>query len=143
MQFKGKLLLLAVLFTIVFPLVSCDREGEKILLRYTPQVGSTYPYKSEINRPHASMEVPVEMHVLSKDENGYQIKFSGVLNELFSGSLIVTERHNSNHPGYISLNFPDDPVGPGAEWGGEVPWYYENYYVLDPTTLCMQSTVSR
>ena len=82
---------------------------------------------------HNTIEVPVEMQVLSKDGNGYLIQFSGVLNELFSGSLIVTERHNSNHPGYISLNFPDDPVEPGAEWSGEVPWYYENHYVLDPT----------
>jgi len=75
------------------------------------------------------------MRVLSKDENGYRIQFSGILNELFSGSLIVSERHNSNHPGYISLNFPGDPVKPGAEWSGQVPWYYENYYVLDATEL--------
>jgi hypothetical protein len=26
-------------------------------------------------------------------------------------------------------------VAPGAEWSGEVPWYYENYYVLDPTEI--------
>ena len=133
MQLKEKLLLLAALFTVVFPLVGCEHKGERVLLRYTPQVGNSYPYKFDLNRPYAPIEVPVEMQVLSKDENGYLIQFSGVLNELFSGSLIVTERHNSNHPGYISLNFPDDPVEPGAGWGAEVPWYYEKYYVLDPT----------
>lgn len=135
MQFKGTLLLLAVLFTIGFPIVSCDRGGQKVLLRYAPQVGSTYPYKFEINRPPAPVEVPLEMQILSKDDNGYQIRILGVLNELFPGTLVVTERHNPNHPGFISLNLPDDPVEPGAEWSGEVPWYYEDYYVLDPTEL--------
>jgi hypothetical protein len=107
---------------------------EQVLLRYTPQVGSTYRYKLKINRPHDPIEVIGEMRVLSKDEEGYQIRFSGMLDdELFSESMAVSDRHNSSHPGYISLNFPDAPVGPGAEWGGEVPWYFENYYVLDPT----------
>jgi hypothetical protein len=82
------------------------------------------------------LEVPGEMQVLSKDKSGYRIQFSGTLdNELFSGVMIVSDRHNSNNPGYISLNFPDEPVGPGAEWDGEVPWYFENYYVLDPTEI--------
>jgi len=108
-------------------------QGE-VLLRYTPQMGGTYRYKLEINRPHDPLEVTGEMHILGKDEDGYQIQFSGTLgDELFSESMVVSDRHNSSHPGYISLNFPDAPVGPGAEWDGEVPWYFENYYVLDPT----------
>lgn len=119
----------------LFLLVGCESGMESVLLRYTPQVGSSYSYKFKVNRPHAPIEIPGEMLVLGKDDGGYRIQFSGVLNELFSGSLIVTERHNSNHPGYISLNFPDDPVEVGAEWSGEVSWYYEDYYVFDPTEL--------
>jgi hypothetical protein len=76
------------------------------------------------------------MQVLSKDGSGYRIQFSGTLdNELFSGVMIVSDRRNSNNPGYISLNFPNEPVGPGAEWDGEVPWYFEDYYVPDPTEI--------
>jgi hypothetical protein len=129
-MFKRKLLLLVV-FAIVSLFVGCRRGTGEVLLRYTPQVGSTYRYMLELG---GYLEVPGEMQVLSKDENGYQIQFSGTLdNELFSRAMIVSDRHNSNDPGYISLNFPDEPVSPGAEWNGEVPWYFENYYVLDPT----------
>lgn len=129
-MFKTKLLLLVV-FVIVSLSVGCRSERGEILLRYTPQVGSTYRYMLELG---GYLEVPGEMQVLRKDENGYQIQFLGTLdNELFSGAMIVSDHHNSNHPGYISLNFPDEPVGPGTEWDGEVPWYFENYYVLDPT----------
>jgi hypothetical protein len=128
--------LLLVVFAMVSLLIGCQRERGEVLLRYTPQVGSTYRYKFEINHPYAPIEVTGEMHVLSKDEDGYHLQFSGMnFSELFSGSLIVSDRHNASHPGYISLNFPDASVGPGAEWEGEVPWYYENYYVLDPTEL--------
>lgn len=131
-MFKRKLLLLVV-FAIVSLSVGCRRGTGEVLLRYTPQVGSTYRYKLELVD---YLEVTGEMQVLSKDENGYQIQFSGTLDdELFSGSMIVSDRHNSSHPGYISLNFPDDPVGPGVEWDGEVPWYFENYFVLDPTEI--------
>ena len=130
-------LLLLVVFAIVFLAVGCQREREEeALLRYTPQVGNTYRYKFEINHPYNPIEVTGEMHVLSKDEDGYQLQFSGMnFGELFSGTLVVSDRHNSSHPGYINLNFPDAAVGPGAEWDGEVPWYYENYYVLDPAEL--------
>lgn len=133
MQLKGRLLLLTTIFAIATLLVACRGETGGVLLRYTPQVGSTYRYMLELG---GYLEVPGEMQVLSKDDNGYQIQFSGTLdNELFSGAMIVSDRHNSNDPGYISLNFPDDPVEPGAEWDGEVPWYFENYYVLDPTEM--------
>ncbi|MDY7079206.1 MAG: hypothetical protein SXV54_20010 [Chloroflexota bacterium] len=132
---KGKVLPIVV-FTIFFLLAGCRREMEEVLLRYTPRMGSTHRYKIEINHPHNPIEVPGEMQVLNKDENGYQIQFSGMmLDELFSDSMVVSDRYNSSHPGYISLNFPDDPVEPGAEWSGEVPWYFENYYVLDPTEI--------
>jgi hypothetical protein len=99
-MFKRKVLLLAVL-AIVFLLVGCQREREgEVLLRYTPQVGSTYRYKFEINHPYTPIEVTGEMHVLSKDEDGYQLQFSGMnFGELFSGSLTVSDRHNSSHPG--------------------------------------------
>jgi hypothetical protein len=46
--------------------------------------------------------------------------------------MIVLDRCNSDHPGYISSNLPDDPVAPGAEWTRKIPWYFENHYVLDP-----------
>lgn len=134
-MFKGKFLLHTIVLAIVSLLAGCHYEKDAVLLRYTPQVGSTYSHKFKVHRPHYPMEIPVDLQVLNKDENGYQIQFSGVLNELFSGSLMVTERHNSSHPGYISLNFPNDPIEPGAEWNGKVPWYYEDHYVLDPTEL--------
>ena len=130
---KRKLLLPIVIFAIVSLSVGCRQETGGVLLRYTPQVGSTYRYKLELAN---SMEMTGEMEVLSKDEDGYQLQFSGMnFGELFSGSLVVSDRHNSSHPGYISLNFPDAPVGPGTEWEGDIPWYYENYYVLDPKEI--------
>jgi hypothetical protein len=132
---KRKVLLHVVLAMVTLS-VGCQRERGEVLLRYTPQAGSTYRYKFEINHPYAPIEVTGEMHVLSKDEDGYQLQFSGMnFDELFSGSLIVSDRHNTSDPGYISLNFPDDPVGPGTEWSGEIPWYFENDYVLDTTEL--------
>lgn len=130
---KGRLLLPIMILAIVSLSVGCRGETREVLLRYTPQVGSTYRYKLEIV---GGMEVTGEMHVLSEGEDGYQIEFSGTyFDELFSRSLTITDRHNSNDPGYIGLNFPDGPVGAGAEWDGEVPWYYENYYVLDPREI--------
>jgi hypothetical protein len=54
--------------------------------------------------------------------------------------MVVTDRHNSSHPGYISLNFPDEPVTPGAIWTGEVPWYFENHYVLDPVEMSLPAS---
>lgn len=133
---RRRLLLHTLVFAIVFLLTGCHREGEEVLLRYTPQVGGSYGYEFTINRPHDPIEVTGEMHVLSKGEDGYQIQFAGTLgDELFSRVMTVSDRHNSSDPGYISLNFPDDPIGPGTEWSGEVPWYFENYYVLDPTEI--------
>jgi hypothetical protein len=132
-QSKGKLLLFVAVLAMVFLSAGCHRDEEEFLLRYTPRVGSTYRYTSKIGN---LMEMTGEMQVLNEDESGYRIQFSGMRRTgLFSGSLIVSDRHNSSDPGYISLNFPDDPVGPGAEWGGEVPWYFENYYVLDSTQI--------
>ena len=135
MRFSGKPLLCVAVLVIASLMTGCRREKDKVLLRYTPQVGSAYHYEFILNRAQSPVEVVGEMRVLGKGESGYQIQFSGVFNELFSGSLLVTERHNSNHPGYVSLNFPNEPVGPGAEWSGEVPWYYEEYYVLDSAEL--------
>jgi hypothetical protein len=132
--------LCCVLGVVVVLLAGCSSESRKVLLRYTPQVGSAYSYRFFINHPQMPVELPAKMQVVSKDENGYQIEFAGVSNELFPGSLIVTERHNSNHPGYISLNFPDDPVTIGDEWRGEILWYYENYYVLDSEYLYLPSS---
>ncbi len=135
---RGRLLLPITILAIVSLSVGCGGETGEVLLRYTPQVGGTYRYKLGIA---SGMEVTGEMHVLSEGENGYQIEFSGTyFDELFSSSLTITERHNSNDPGYISLNFPDGPVGAGAAWDGEVPWYYENYYVLDPREIRVPSS---
>jgi hypothetical protein len=130
---RRRLLLHVVMLAIVSLSAGCRRGTGEVLLRYTPQLGSTYRYKFEIGH---YIETTGEMQVLNKGENGYQIQYSGMLDdEPFSRSMIVSDRHNSSDPGYISLNFPDDPVGPGAEWDGEVPWYFENYYVLDPTEI--------
>lgn len=134
------LLLCGVVGAAVILLAGCSSESKAFLLRYTPQVGSAYSYRFTINHPQMPIELSVDMQVVSKDENGYQIQFSGVSNELFPGSLIVTGRHNSNHPGYISLNFPDDLVTVGDEWHGEIPWYYENYYVIDSDDLHLPSS---
>ena len=123
-MFKRKLLCILV-FAIVFLSVGCQREREEVLLRYTSQVGSTYRYTFEINRPHDPMEVTGEMHVLSKDEDGYQLQFSGMnFGELFSGSLIVSGRHNSSHPGYQ-----------GQNGMARSPGIMRTYYVLDPTEM--------
>ena len=42
-MFKDKLLLCTIVLAIVFLLAGCHREKEAVLLRYTPQKGSTYP----------------------------------------------------------------------------------------------------
>ncbi len=81
------------------------------------------------------------MHVLREHETGYQMQFSGTLgDELFSGSMTVSDRHNSSDPGYISLNFPDAPVAPGTIWTGEVPWYFETHYVLEPVEISVPAS---
>jgi len=125
-----------VFLALLLVSASCQSATQKAILRYTPQVGGTYGYEFAINRPHDPLEVTGEMHVLSEHEKGYQIQFSGTLgDELLSGSMVVSDRHNSSDPGYISLNFPYDPVSPGTKWTGEVPWYFENHYVLDPEVI--------
>lgn len=121
-----------VVFATVFLATSCRQPAEGVLLRYAPQVGETYRYRLDVHRPHDPIGVTGEMRVLSRAEDGYQIQFSGVYpDELSSEPMTVSERHNSSHPGYVSLSFPDDPVQPGGAWRGEVPWYFENHYVLD------------
>jgi hypothetical protein len=128
--------LLPCVFAIVFLSATCRTEKEQVLLRYAPQVGRTYRYEFTINRPDGPIEVTGEMHVLRAQEGEYHIQFSGTLGEeLLSREMTISDRHNSSDPGYISLNFPDDPVAPGAEWSGKVPWYFENYYVLDQTEV--------
>jgi hypothetical protein len=133
--------ILQAFLALVLMSAGCRSATQEALLRYAPQVGGTYDYEFAINRPHDSLGVTGEMHVLSEHEEGYQIQFSGTLgDELLSGSMIVSDRHNSSHPGYISLNFPDDPVTPGAKWTGEVPWYFEKYYALDPVETSLPAS---
>jgi hypothetical protein len=52
----------------------------------------------------------------------------------------ISERHNTDDPGYISLNFPDGPVAVGEVWQGEIPWYFEHYFVLDETPITVPSS---
>lgn len=138
---EGKRLLFIVVLVMVFLLSSCQREDDEVLLRFTPQVGRTYPYRFEVYRSHDPVVVTGEMHVLSKDEDRYGIRFSGTLgDELLSRLMVVTDRHNSNDPGYISLNLPEDPVRPEAEWSGEIPWYYEDNYVLDSSEIYLPAS---
>ena len=125
---EGKRLLFMVVLVTVFLPSGCRREEDEVLLRFTPQVGYTYPYRFEVYRSHNPIVVTGEMHVLSKDEDGYAIQFTGTLgDELLSRLMVVTDRHNSNDPGYINLNLADDLVAPGAEWDGGVPWHFENH----------------
>ncbi len=94
---KGRLLLAIMILATVSLSVGCGGETGEVLLRYTSQVGSTYLYELEIV---GGTEVTGEMHVLSGGENGYHIEFAGTyFDELFSRSLTVTDRHNSNDPG--------------------------------------------
>jgi hypothetical protein len=127
---------LLVVVALAFVATSCRREEESVLLRYAPQVGHTYRYQLEIRRPHDPIQVTGDMKILGRGQDGYQIQFSGVYpDELFSEPMTVSKRHNSSHPGYVSLNFPDGPVPVGGEWRGEIPWYFENDYVLDPPEM--------
>lgn len=133
---KRQLVLTLVACALVLLLAGCRSESGEVLLRYAPQVGGAYLYKFKIHRPHDPLEVTGEMHVRSKDSDGYRTEFSGILGaELFSRTIVVSDHHNASDPGYISLNFPDEPVRPGAEWSGQVPWYFESAYVLDPTEM--------
>lgn len=135
-MFKRQLFLTLMACTLASLMVGCRSGTAGVVLRYTPQVGGRYRYQFEIHRPHDPLEVTGEMHVRSKDRDGYHLQFSGALGaELFSRTMVVSERHNSSDPGYISLNFPDGPVEPEEEWGGQVPWYFESAYVLDPTEM--------
>jgi hypothetical protein len=54
--------------------------------------------------------------------------------------MAISDRHNPDRPGYISLNFPDDPVTVGDTWEGEVPWYFEHYFVLDETPITVPAS---
>ncbi len=135
-MFKRQIVVTLLASALIPLLAGCHPGTEGVLLRYTPQVGGTYRYRFEINRPHDPVEVTGEMHVRSRGRDGYELQFSGALGaELFSRTLVVSERHNSSDPGYISLNFPDARVGPEAEWSGQVPWYFESAYVLEPTEM--------
>jgi hypothetical protein len=126
---------------IPFLLIGCQNAEPRVLLRYTPQVGETYRYALTIRQPNNPIEVTGDMHVLSKQEDGYRVQFSGVLaHEVFSRAMTISDRHNASDPGYVSLNFPDDPVTVDTEWSGVVPWYFENYYVLDPTEMNLPAT---
>ena len=130
--------LTVVVFIIL--LAACSSENRGILLRYTPEIGSSYPYKFSINHPKVPIELTANMQVVEKNENGYLIQFPDFSNELFPGFMIITERHNTSHPGFISLNFPNDPVKVGGEWQGQIPWYYENFYVLESTDLFLPAS---
>jgi hypothetical protein len=122
-----------VVLAALLLVTGCGRHADGVLLRYAPQVGATYRYQLQINRPHDPIVVTGDMQVVGRGENGYQVRISGMYPDaLFSEPMTVTERHNTSHPGYISLNFPDDPVRSGGEWSGDIPWYFESDYVLDP-----------
>jgi len=122
---------------IFFLLIGCQSaDTEQVLLRYTPQVGKTYRYTLTIPQPNNSIEVTGDLHVLSEQQDGYRVQFSGMLaDEVFSRAMTISDRHNASDPGYVSLNLPDGAVTPDTEWSGLVPWYFENYYVLDPTEI--------
>ena len=135
-----KLLLVITVSLLSILFVSCSQHNESIVLRFNPEVGRSYRYQFRTNTIGAPIALHSEMQVLSMDDHGFKIRFSGIVNELFSGELNITDRHNSSHPGYISLNFPNDPVIPGETWDGEIPWYYEDYYVLEPREIRLPAT---
>ncbi len=134
---KKSLLLLIGLSLFPLCILGCNGAGDNaertVLLRYSPQVGDKYVYSADLV---GYAKLTGEMSVLSKEDSWYLVEFSGpLLSEIHTVTMEISNRHNSNHPGYISLNFPDDPVAVGEEWQGEVPWYFEHYFVLDETEI--------
>jgi hypothetical protein len=133
---------LFVLFLSALCLLGCQgdpsTQAGEVLLRYSPQVGDSYVYKAELV---GYATVTGEMEVLGKDDQWYQVEFSGPLfGQMHTVDMEISDRHNCTHPGYLSLNFPDDPVTVGDEWEGEIPWYFESRFVLDETPITVPSS---
>ncbi|HEM61732.1 MAG TPA: PDZ domain-containing protein [Chloroflexi bacterium] len=130
------------LLVLLFCLLGCQADGggteTEVLLRYSPRVGGTYVYSADLV---GYTKITGEMTVLSEKEGWYHVGFSGPLfGERYDVTMDISDRHNTDHPGYISLNFPDYPVGIGDEWTGEVPWYFEHYFVLDETPMTVPAS---
>jgi hypothetical protein len=139
---KKGVLVLVVCSLVGLPILGCQGDasthGEKVLLRYSPQVGGKYVHKAELV---GYATVTGEMEVEGKEDQWYQVEFAGPLfGQIHTVSMEISDRHNCTHPGYLSLNFPDDPVAVGDEWGGEIPWYYESRFVLDETPIKVPSS---
>jgi hypothetical protein len=130
------------LFVLSLCLLGCQPQTggteTNVLLRYSPEVGDTYTYSAVLV---GYTEITGEMTVVGEEDGWYRVVFSGPLfGERYDVTMNLSDRHNADHPGYISLNFPDDPVAIGGEWRGEVPWYFENYFVLEDTPITVPAS---
>ncbi len=131
--------LLIGLVMLVSYLVSCRADQQtSVLSRYSPQVGEAYAYSADLM---GYAQVSGEMSVISYEDGWYHVEFSGALfGEPYAVAMDISDRHNSSRPGYLSLNFPDEPVVVGDTWEGRVPWYFEHYYVLDDTSITVPAS---
>jgi hypothetical protein len=136
---KGNATLLIGLAMLASCLAGCHGdEQDSVLLRYSPKVGEPYAYSADLM---GYAQVAGEMTVISYENGWYHVEFSGALfGEPYDVSMDISDRHNSNHPGYLSLNFPDEPVAVGDTWEGQVPWYFEHYFVLDETPITVPAS---
>jgi hypothetical protein len=131
--------LLISLVMLASSLSGCRGDQQSsVLLRYSPQVGKAYAYSADLM---GYAQVSGEMIVISYEDGWYHVEFSGALfGEPYAVGIDISDRHNSSHPGYLSLNFPDEPVAVGDTWEGRVPWYFEHYYVLDETPITVPAS---
>jgi hypothetical protein len=132
----------AALLVLLLSVLGCQADAggteKEVLLRYSPEVGHTYVYRADLV---GYAKITGEMTVLGEEDGRYRVAFSGPLfGEKYQVTMDISDRHNTDHPGYISLNFPDHPVAIGDEWTGEVPWYFEHYFVLDETPITVPAS---
>jgi hypothetical protein len=135
---RAPLLVGLAMLALCIPGCSISSDESSVLLRYSPEVGAEYLYQFEVP---GLMELTTGMEVLSREDGWYRVGFSVPLfGEMRPGGMEISDRHNTDNPGYITLNFPDQPVAPGDEWQGQVPWYFEHYYVLDETPITVPAS---
>lgn len=118
-----------------------DGGGERMLLRFSPEVGTTYRYELSNSRDTTfrgrtssfAFDAIFSMNILAKEDAGYRTKVTFEMGEHNLGEsseafmkekaaevhkFNVTDRYVFDREGQMNLCFPDDPVGVGSEWEG-------------------------
>lgn len=139
----------------------------EVLLRYTPQAGQTLDYKYSMSLDKKLFDrgkwfgegnekgtLLFSITTVEHNDEGYRTKFEGrwgdsnvsketaeVMRDKIEAAqsidLIISDRYVWGEAGTHNLCFPDQPVGPGDEWTGEIRFRFGDLATVETPVLPM------